>query len=77
MHPNNPNSEAELMAAQTATNSLGVEILVLKASDEREIDAAFAIMAQQQIRALVIGSDIFFFFHRAQLISLAARNVIH
>src|SRR5262245_24746782 len=31
-------------------------------------------MAQQQVRALVIGSNIFFFLHRAQLISLAARN---
>ena len=46
MYPNNPNSDAEMIAAQVAGRSLGIEILVLKASDEREINTAFAIMAQ-------------------------------
>jgi putative ABC transport system substrate-binding protein len=74
MNPNNPNSDAEMMAAQAAAHSLGNEILVLKASNESEIDTAFAIMAQQKARALVIASDTFFFSRRAQLISLTARN---
>ena len=56
MDPKNPNGEAEMRAAQTAARSLGIEIQVLRASNEREIDTAFAIMAQHQARALVIGS---------------------
>jgi hypothetical protein len=63
-----------MIAAQAAARSLGIETLVLKASNESEIDSAFATMAQQKARALVIGSDIFFFLRRAQLISLTARN---
>jgi putative tryptophan/tyrosine transport system substrate-binding protein len=74
MNPSNPNSDAEMIAAQAAARSLGIETLVLKASNESEIDSAFATMAQQKARALVIGSDIFFFLRRAQLISLTARN---
>lgn len=44
--------------------------------NEREIDTAFATMAQQQIRALVIGSNTFFYARRDQIFSLAARNGI-
>jgi putative ABC transport system substrate-binding protein len=74
MNPNNPNSDAEMRTAQEAARSLGKEILVLRASNEPEIDTAFATMAQQQIRALVVGSDSFFYPKRDQLISLAARH---
>jgi putative ABC transport system substrate-binding protein len=55
MNPSNPNSDAEMIAAQAAARSLGIETLVLKASNESEIDSAFATMAQQKARALVIG----------------------
>jgi len=74
MDPNNPNSDPEMRAAQEAAHSLGIELLVLRASNEREIDTAFAIMAQRQVRALIIGSNTFFYGRRAQLFSLAARN---
>ena len=74
MDPKNPNGEAEMRAAQTAARSLGIEIQVLRASNEREIDTAFAIMAQHQARALVIGSNTFFYGQRDQIFSLSARN---
>ena len=74
MNPSNPNSETEMRAAQDAARSLGSEILVLNARNESEIDAAFAAMAQQKIRAVVVGSDSFFYFKRDRLISLAARD---
>jgi putative ABC transport system substrate-binding protein len=45
MNPTNPNGNSEMEAAQTAASSLGKELLVLRASSEGEIDAAFAIMA--------------------------------
>jgi putative tryptophan/tyrosine transport system substrate-binding protein len=61
-NPNSPNSDAEMTAAQETARSLGREILVLSASNEGEFDAAFAAMAQQQVRAVVIGSDSFFLF---------------
>jgi putative ABC transport system substrate-binding protein len=72
MNPNNPNSDTEVRAAQETARSLGIEILVHRASNEREIDTAFATMDQQRTRALVVGSDSFFYFNRDRLISLAA-----
>ena len=40
MNPNHPSGEIEMRAAQTAARSLGKEMLVLKASNEREFDPA-------------------------------------
>jgi putative tryptophan/tyrosine transport system substrate-binding protein len=73
MNPNHPSGEIEMRAAQTAIRSLGKEMFVLRASNEREFDAAFTAMAQQQTRALVVASDSFFYSRRAELASLAAR----
>ena len=49
MNPTNPNGDSEMKAAQTAASSLGKELLVLRASSEGEIDAAFATMKEQRV----------------------------
>jgi putative tryptophan/tyrosine transport system substrate-binding protein len=74
MNPTHPSGEIELSAAQTAAGSLRKEMLVFRASDESELDAAFTTMAQQQIGALVVASDPFFYSRRGELASLAARH---
>ena len=53
MNPNNPNSNIEMAAAQTAAISLGRKIVVFNASSESELDAAFTTMVQQRIGTLV------------------------
>jgi ABC-type uncharacterized transport system substrate-binding protein len=63
-------SRAELAAAR----AIGVEIKVLYASTEAEIDAAFASLPQ--IRALRVSDDIFFNNRIPQLIELAARYTV-
>jgi putative ABC transport system substrate-binding protein len=72
MNPNHPSGEIEMRAAQTAARSLRREMPVLRASNEPELDAAFTTMAQQQIGALVVASDPFFWSRRGKLASLAA-----
>jgi ABC-type uncharacterized transport system substrate-binding protein len=47
--------------AQDAAHKLGLELHVLHASSERELDAAFASAVRLRAEALVIGSDSFFF----------------
>ena len=74
MNPNNPNSE--LNNVQAAARSLGQQILVLNANGDREIDTAFATIAQQQAVALLVASDPLFFDRRDQLIALAARQAV-
>jgi putative tryptophan/tyrosine transport system substrate-binding protein len=72
MNPNHPNSNVEMKVAQTAARSIGKEMPVFNASSESQLDAAFATMAQQQVGALLGGSDTFLTQRRDQIISLAA-----
>ena len=74
MNPSNPNAEFELQAAQTAARSLGLEMLVLRAGTERELDTALATTAQQRAGALLVASDTFFVGRREQVVTLAARH---
>ena len=60
--------------AQSAADSLGVKLHVLQASNEGEIDKAFADMTQMRAQGLVIGPDIFFTNHSGLL---AAQTVAH
>ncbi len=46
---------------------------VFRARNEPELDAAFMTMTQQQMGALVVASDPFFWSRRGELTSLAAR----
>ena len=76
INPNNPNGDIEMRAAQTAAGSFGKEMVVLRASNESELDTAFATMVQQQVGALLVASDPFLLYRRDQVVSLAARHGI-
>jgi ABC-type uncharacterized transport system substrate-binding protein len=76
MNPKNPNGEVEMRAAQTAAHSLGQQMPILSASNDREIDTAIAAMVQQRVGALLVAADAFFYWQRDQLVSLAARHGI-
>ena len=51
---------------QEAARAKGVQLPILKAGTEGEIDAAFASLVQLQAGALVVGSDPFFASRREQ-----------
>ena len=74
----NPNFDAKTQArnAQEAARALGRQIYVVNASNERELERAFAILVQRRIRALIVGNDAFFNSRRAQIVALAARHAI-
>jgi putative ABC transport system substrate-binding protein len=55
---------------------MGQEIPVLNASNDRDIDAAFATLVRQQIGGLLVANDGFFVGRREQLVALAARHAI-
>ena len=60
VNPTNPAAEAQVRDAQAAARSLGLQLHVLKASVDADIDAAFAALPGLQAGGLVIGSDQFF-----------------
>jgi putative tryptophan/tyrosine transport system substrate-binding protein len=76
LNPTNANFQAQLRGVQDAARDLGQQVSILSASTEREIDVAFATVAQSGARALLVGSDPFFSSERDQVIVLAARHAI-
>jgi hypothetical protein len=64
VNPDNPPSAAEGTAAQMAAAALGQPLLILNASTQGHIEDAFATIKQQQVRALIVSSDPFFFSER-------------
>jgi ABC-type uncharacterized transport system substrate-binding protein len=63
--------------ALDAARALGIRLAVQAAHAEREIDAAFAALAQQQVRGLLVAPSPYFTWHaRDQIIALAARHAI-
>jgi putative tryptophan/tyrosine transport system substrate-binding protein len=57
--PNDPEDSSQRVDAQDAARRLNLKLVVMNASTEREIDVAFDTFAQQQVGAVVIGSDPF------------------
>ena len=53
-----------------------MELQILKASTEGEIDAAFGTVMQLHPDALLVGPDPFFFSRREQLVALASRSAV-
>jgi putative tryptophan/tyrosine transport system substrate-binding protein len=54
--------------------SLGLQLAVLNASTQSEIDAAFVGLVQQKIDALLVNTDPFLLGQREQIVQLAART---
>ena len=75
-NPNNPAAERTTREMEEAARAKQVQLHVLKASTESEIDAAFATLVQLHAGALVIGSDSFFYKQRDQLVALASRYAV-
>jgi putative tryptophan/tyrosine transport system substrate-binding protein len=70
------NAETTLRGVQEAARVFGLQIRVLKASTNREIDAAFATLERDRPDAIFVGGDGFFFSRREQLANLAEHTMI-
>src|SRR5262249_39153950 len=76
VNPNFPGTERQLRDVEAAARVLALQLTVLRADSEREIETAFATMTQQGASALLVGADPFFIAHRDQIVALAARHAI-
>jgi putative ABC transport system substrate-binding protein len=76
VNPTNPIIETQLQDLQAAARTLGLQLHVLRASTERDFDAAFATVVQRRIGGLVIGNDSFFSSRLEQLAVLALRHAV-
>jgi putative tryptophan/tyrosine transport system substrate-binding protein len=73
-NPNNAGTEPMIRDVREAARAKGVQLHILKATTEIEIDAAFATLVRLHADALVIGADSFFTSRLDHLVTLAARH---
>ena len=70
-NPKNPDAERHLQDVQSAARSLGLQIRVLHASNEGEIDIAFVALARERPGPLLVSTDPFLTSRREQSVTLA------
>src|SRR6516164_9433183 len=76
LNPTNANFQTQLRGVQDAARDLGQQVSILSASNERDLDVAFAAENQSHAGALLVGSDPFFNNERDQVVALATRYSI-
>jgi putative ABC transport system substrate-binding protein len=74
VNPSNPGAANVQKEMEAAAAALGLQLRVLKASAERDIDQAFATLAELRAGALVIGTDTFFTSRSERLGELTVRH---
>lgn len=75
-NPNNPAEMLEALNAEAAARALGVQLQVLNAVNEHDIDVAFFTLADKRINALSVGSDPLFLSLTNKIVELATRYAI-
>ena len=76
VNPDNKMTEPYIRVVQEAVRVKGIQLPILRAETEAEIDAAFASLGQLQAGGLVVAADPFFAFRREQLLALASRYAV-
>ena len=76
VNPDDPAAEVMTTAVENAAHDGGYKLIILKATKENDIDAAFATMDHQKLIALMVIAEPFFITRRAKLVTLAARHSI-
>jgi putative ABC transport system substrate-binding protein len=76
INPDNPSTGTELTDAEAAARALGLQIRKVTASNERDLDAAFATMQTPRVDALIVSQDGYYIHRRDQIIALAARHAM-
>src|SRR5262249_56411477 len=69
-------TESTLRDVETAGRAMGLQIEVLTASTNGEINAAFAVIARARPDAIFVGASPFLIDRRVQLAQLAARYAV-
>jgi putative ABC transport system substrate-binding protein len=74
VNPNSPTAEPTIQNAQQAASAKGLQMPIVRATTESEIEAAFGGLAELHAGGLIIAADPFFDTRREQLIAAAARH---
>jgi putative ABC transport system substrate-binding protein len=70
------NFNRQINDVQEAAHAVGQQLLILRASNEEEIEAAFATAAERRAGALLVAADPFMLSRRERIVALAGRYAI-
>jgi putative tryptophan/tyrosine transport system substrate-binding protein len=76
LNPNLSQAHSQVSDVHEAARTLNLQIHILQASTDREIESGFETLAPQGIQALAVAADPFFDTRREKLVALAARHEI-
>jgi putative tryptophan/tyrosine transport system substrate-binding protein len=77
VNPTNAQTKYQLQDLQeAAAHGIGHSLLVLNASNERELEAAFSTLVRERAKALLVGQDSFFTSEPNLFAELTARHAI-
>jgi putative ABC transport system substrate-binding protein len=76
VNPSFPDTPNQLSEVQAAADALRQKLVIGKASAESDFDSAFSVLLQQQIGALLVQAEPFFFTRRKQLAMLPIRHAL-
>jgi putative ABC transport system substrate-binding protein len=76
LNPKYPDAEAQSREIQEAAHTLGQQIEILRASTERDLDTAFAKLAELRAGGLLVCADPFLTSRRDYIVALATRHAV-
>jgi putative ABC transport system substrate-binding protein len=76
VNPTHSTAEQMIGDVEEATRTKGLQLPIVKARTESEIDAAFAELVRLHASALAVVPDPFFLSRREQLVALAAHHAV-
>jgi putative ABC transport system substrate-binding protein len=76
LNPTFPAAASQLKDMREAARAIGLQLHVLNAGTDPEIDTAFEAIARNSIPALVVAVDSFFVTRRDKLVALATRHAV-
>jgi putative ABC transport system substrate-binding protein len=76
VNPRNQLAKTQIEEVLEAARIIEKQILILNASDDKELEAAFTSLVQQRVDALVVTADSFFYARRDQLVAMTAQAAV-
>ncbi len=76
VEPNRPETEPERKDVQAAAQAIGLQLIIIDVSNDREIETAFDTFAQRGTDALFVGAGAFLGSKGERIVALAARYAL-
>src|SRR5262249_8169781 len=71
-----PPTQSIVTDLQAAARALGLQLVIVNARTDSDLETAFATLSQQRVGAVLIGTSAFFSARTQQLVALAARHAL-